>query len=213
MNKDASDFMLQKYMQIAGAYFGLRDRTNGWFKAYVSLIGLPLTVLAAIMQIESVAPVRRLDELPTIVSGVLVLIGVLGFFVNLSIVAMRMEMILYARTINAVRRYFGQADLKGVLPEDTCCLQRFLVLPTRDYVPPFFEWWRAMFWQVTLVGIINGLIAGVAMANLARAGVWLSAFCGVAYGLGHLGVYGLMAWRRSREWGPRFKNDLVASQY
>ncbi len=41
MNKDASDFMLEEYTQIASAYFGLRDQINEWFKSYITLIGLP----------------------------------------------------------------------------------------------------------------------------------------------------------------------------
>ena len=32
MSKDANDFMIKEYEQIANAYFGLRDQVNEWFK-------------------------------------------------------------------------------------------------------------------------------------------------------------------------------------
>jgi len=68
MIKDASDFMIQEYDRISTAYFGLRDQVNEWFKIYVTLIGLPLTVLAAITKIGAGSANIDLTNLPKLYS-------------------------------------------------------------------------------------------------------------------------------------------------
>jgi len=210
MNKDASDFMIQEYGQIASAYFGLRDQVNDWFKAYLSLIGLPLTVLAAVFKLSGQQLTASISQL---VSGLLVLIALLGLFVVLNIVAMRMEMILYARTINGVRRYFAEMDNQSKVRSGDRSLSDFLVLPTSDAVPPFFERWRAMFWQVAMIGLIDGLILAAALYSLTLL-CWSWCFLvGGAYGLMHIAVYRLMARKRERAWTVRFPKSLRPAEH
>jgi len=213
MNRDASDFMIQEYDQIASAYFGLRDQVNDWFKTYLSLIGLPLTVLVAVLRFAEEQLPISIAQLPDVVAGLLVLVAALGFFVALSIVAMRMEMILYARTINGIRRYFAELDQKAKSKGGERELAAYLVLPTSDSIPPFFESWRAMFWQVIIIGFIDGAILAVAVQSLLRVGWPWSMVIGMTYGLMHLGVYRWMAWRRDKEWHVRFPKNLQPSQW
>ena len=129
MNKDASEFMLEEYDRISSAYFGLRDQVNQWFKAYITLVALPVTVLTAVLKLDKEGPMVSLLALPDTVSGLLLLVAVLGFFIVLSIVAMRMEMILYARTINGVRRYFGVLDQTPSIRRRTVVEHRHHSLP------------------------------------------------------------------------------------
>lgn len=213
MNKDASDFMIQEYDQIASAYFGLRDQVNDWFKTYLSLIGLPLTVLVAVLRLAEEQLPISIAGLPDVVAGLLILVAALGFFVALSIVAMRMEMILYARTINGIRRYFAELDQKAKSGAGERELAAYLVLPTSDSIPPFFEPWRAMLWQVIIIGFIDAAILTVAVQSLLRVGWLWSAVIGMAYGLVHLGVYRWMAWHRDKEWHVRFPKNLQPSQW
>jgi len=219
MNKDASEFMLEEYDRISTAYFGLSDQVNEWFKAYVALIALPVTVLTAVLKLDKEGPLVSVSALPDLVSGLLVLVAVLGFFVVLSIVAMRMEMILYARTINGVRRYFGALDQAqhsargGEAHPQTPELAAYLILPTSDALPPFFESWRAMFWQVIFIGLIDGSILTVALHSLSGLSWGWSLAVGVAYGVAHLGVHAFMAWRRRRQWKVRFPENLQPSQW
>jgi hypothetical protein len=213
MNKDASDFMIQEYDQIASAYFGLRDQVNDWFKAYLSLIGLPITVLVAVLKLAEEQLPISIAQLPDVVASLLILVAGLGFFVALSIVAMRMEMILYARTINGIRRYFADLDQKCKSQTPELDLAAYLILPTSDSMPPFFESWRAMFWQVVIIGFIDGAILTVAVQSLLRVGWLWSVVIGVVYGLVHLGVYRWMAWRRERGWYVRFPKNLQPSEW
>lgn len=203
MNKDSTDFMLTEYERISTAYFGLRDQVNEWFKAYLTLVGFPLTVLAAVMKLGNGADFSTdLNNLPPIVAGLLTLVAFLGFFVCLSIISMRLEMILYARTINGIRRYFGHQD--NVLRE-------FLILPTSDSVPPFYESWRAMFWQVLLIGFLDGVIFAIGIKSLAGLGWITSALFGLGVVLVHWGMYRWTAWRRESEWKIHFKDNLTTS--
>jgi len=191
--------MLMEYERIASAYFGLRDQSNEWFKAYLALIGLPLTVLAAVLKLGDGYISATLDNLPQLVAGLLVLVSLLGFFVTLSVVSMRMEMILYARTINLVRRYFGDQDKE---------LHKYFVLPTSDTKPPFYELWRSMFWQVIMLGFLDSIILTVGIQSLTTFGWALSILIGMFFLLLHLLVYYLSALRREKEWSKHFPDDL-----
>ena len=200
MNPDSKDFMTTEYDKISSAYFGLRDQVNEWFKAYLTLVGFPLTVLAAVLNIgEGILPVT-LSSLPDFVSGLLILVSFLGFFVTLSIISMRMEMILYARSINRVRGFFADADTK-LLP--------FLVLPTSDDKPPFYETWRAMFWQVLMIGFMDGIILIIGVLNLFSLKAWISTIIGVAFVAMHWFVYRWMASRREKEWNKPKKPEHI----
>jgi len=203
MNKDSTDFMLTEYERISTAYFGLQAQVTDWFKSYLTLIGFPLTVLAASLRFGTGDISGSLTNLPDVVAALLVALSVLGFFVTVSIITMRMEMILYARTINGVRRFFGVKDKK---------MAGFLILPTSDILPPFFEAWHSMFWQIVLMGLIDGMLTGIGVNNLFRANWWESLLCVVLSTLLHLTVYYLFAWKSENDWGkPKFPGSLPGS--
>jgi hypothetical protein len=212
MNKDASDFMMQEYDQIASAYFGLHDEVNEWFKAYLALVGLPLTVLAAVLKVSDSQTTVSIANLPDVVSGLLIAVALLGFFVAMTIITMRTEMILYARTINVVRRYFAELDRQAQHTASMGPLSAYLVLPTSDAKPPFFESWRAMFWQIVLVGALDGLILTVAAQSLFKIGWLWSVAAGAAYCSLHLIMYWWLAQWRQGEWHTRFPESLRPDQ-
>lgn len=210
MNNDASNFMLQEYSQIASAYFGLRDQVNQWFKTYIALISVPLTALTAITKLNSDSELMSITELPSIVSTLLIVVAFLGFFVNLSIVSMRMEMIQYARTINNVRRYFAVCDFNENPNKKEDALINFLILPTSDTVPPFYESGRAMFWQVIMMGFLNGSILCVSIFNLSPNLGWgISIIVGIFFLGIHWLIYWWMAKLRKKNWKTHYKDNLI----
>jgi hypothetical protein len=200
MNKDSSDFMITEYDRISNAFFGLRDQINEWFKAYLTLVGFPLTVLAAVLKFGDNNISAPLTNLPDIVSGLLILVSFLGFFLTLTIISMRMEMILYARTINGVRCYFADQDNK-LIP--------FLILPTSDATPPFYESWRAIFFQVWIIGIMDGIIMIVAIQSLFKFELPWSLLIGLVFIIAHWLVYWLMAWKKEKNWKVHFPNGVI----
>ena len=208
MIKDASDFMIQEYDRISTAYFGLRDQVNEWFKMYVTLIGLPLTVLAAVARFGSGSTTIDLNEVPTVVSVLLAVVSFLGIFVTFSIISMRMEMILYARTINGIRRFFADLDKTAMPRPQPSELVKYLILPTSDTMPPFYEAGRAMFYQVILIGIMDGFISAIAIQNLFHIGWGWSGFLGLLIAGLHLFIYRGMAYIREKEWVTRFEDNL-----
>jgi hypothetical protein len=123
-----------------------------------------------------------------------------------------MEMILYARTINGIRRYFAVLDQKGKSEASDFQLADYFILPTSDALPPFFEAWQAMFWQVVMIGVLDGIILAVAVQGFFEIGWLWSAVIGGIWGLLHLGLYRLMARRRERTWHVRFPNSLRLSE-
>jgi hypothetical protein len=191
MNTESKEFMITEYDKISSAYFGLRDQVNEWFKAYLTLVGLPLTILAAVIKIAEGSLSASIINLPDIVAGLLILVSLLGLFVTISIISMRMEMILYARTINCVRRFFANSDNT---------LVQFLVLPTSDAMPPFYESWRAMFWQVLMIGFMDGMILGVGILSLIHLGILVSILVAILFWLIHWLVYRIMALTREDKW-------------
>src|SRR4030065_1958830 len=108
MNKDPSDFMLEEYSQTNLGFFRLQGKINDWFKTFIALYGIPFTVLAAVIGLGDVINSLDLFDLPGIVAFLLAVIALLGCFVAMMIVSMRMEMILYKRAVNAVPRYFAE---------------------------------------------------------------------------------------------------------
>lgn len=197
---------MQEYDRISSAYFGLRGQVNEMFKAYLTLVGLPLTVLAAVLNISAGQMAVSLGSLPDIVSALLVAVAGLGLLVALTIVFMRMSMIRHARTINLVRRYFADMDLTARPGAAGQHLIDYLVLPTRDVEPPFFEPLNAIFWQLAMIGVLDGGIAAVGLYNLLPllpVGALLVGLLGV---LMHLGIYSLVAWYHSVTWQKRFSS-------
>jgi hypothetical protein len=204
MKAESKEFMTTEYDKISSAYFGLRDQVNEWFKAYLTLIGFPLTVLAAVLKIGEGNAATTLSSLPDFVSLLLIIVSSLGLFVTFSIISMRMEMILYARTINCVRRFFAAED-KGLVP--------FLVLPTTDAKPPFYESWRAMFWQVLMIGFMDGIIMGGGIMSLFKNGILVGIITGILFWFCHWFVYWLMSLKRENEWknSIHFPEDINVS--
>lgn len=134
MNKDISDFMLPEFERISNAYFSLREQITEFFKAYITLIGFSLTFIAATLRFFPLdSNDFSLSSFPIVFAGLMLIISLLGLFISLSITSMRLGMILYARAINLIRRFFSEQSGKKKQ------MSKYLVLPTTDTQPPFFE--------------------------------------------------------------------------
>ncbi len=196
MNKDASDFMLEEYQQIAAAYFGLRDQLNNWFRVYLSLLAVPLTALALVLQITQPSQTPGLTDLPELISVILLAIAVLGFFTILMVVSTRTEMIMYARTINHVRKYFADLSTQGT----GVALDGYLVLPSTDQYPRFYEPFHSTFIMVVMAGALNGFVLGIACINLVVVPLWVFIPVTVCSTGVHWAAYYVAAWRREQNW-------------
>ena len=200
------DFMIEEYDHIASAYFGLRGQITEMFKAYLTLVALPLTVLVAVVDRQTVS----IASLPDVVSGLLLVVALLGLLVALIIISMRMSMIRYARTINGVRRYFAERGQGEQSSPGRSSPVDYLILPTTDAKPSFFEKWRAVFWQIAMIGLLDAVLCWAAVQSLWGV-FWLSIGLGVLYAALHLAAYWGMARSRERAWHTHFGSGLGPS--
>jgi len=205
--KDASDYMLEEYVQTNLHFFHLQNRLNDWFKTFIALYGVPFTVLAAVTGIGDGIEGLDLFELPGIVVFLLAIIAFLGFFVAMMIINMRMEMILHKRAVNDVRRYFAQIDTGNP------SIAGFLVLPTSDRLPPFYERWRDTFWQVLLIGLLDSFTLYFSIANLIQSSFVVLAMVALTFWALHWFAYWATARRREVNWQSLHPEDLQTANY
>jgi hypothetical protein len=149
-----------------------------------------------------------LSNLPDIVSGLLITVSFLGLLISLSIISIRLEMLLYARTINLIRRWFVSKE------KNKSRISKYLVLPTTDAQPPFFDGGnRGIFWPFILMAILNGVIFGFSVLNLLNSSPCLSIFTGLMFFSSHIFIYKGMANRRESEWNINFPKNLGKLNY
>lgn len=153
------EFMKQEYTGICQAFGDLYNVILKVFNFYLLLAAVPFTVAAIIY--KSPGPEFDLSSLPLPMSVLFMVVSILGFLITLSMIHLRMEQILYARTVNCIRRYFCESDTSVQNQIDD-----YLNLPTTDELPPFLEFGRFFFWQIILIGIIDSLYGIVAFINL-----------------------------------------------
>jgi hypothetical protein len=153
---DAShQYLLDEYDHIAQAHFKTMDTLSAFFKHYLLIMSVPISVGVALLSSS-----RNANALALVAVGpwVLVLVAVLGLLLFLYIVNLRMDAILYARTINALRKFFyDRLDVSEETARETC------VLPRTRSQPEYLE--RAYFYPVvSAFALLDGAYCGAAAA-------------------------------------------------
>jgi len=147
------DFLLQEYNNIAQAHFKSIETITSFFRYYLLIMSIPISAVAIISQIildkNQLANFISLYSVP--ITVVLFIISFIGLFVCLYIISLRLDAMLYARTVNGIRKYFYDAS-----PIDINLKTRMRVLPQSPQMPPYFE--SCLFLPVVAVfGILNSL--------------------------------------------------------
>ena len=108
------DFLKGEYDNISRAHFNTIQSISEFFKVYIGVVSLPISVAVIFLKPEELRQSGAL-RLLTSHSGlvllgfglfVLVSICVLGYIINL-----RCDAVLYARAINGIRNYFYEKSL------------------------------------------------------------------------------------------------------
>lgn len=129
------DYLLSEYQNIAEAHFRTIEAISSFFRYYLIIMGVPFTLYAVIIALSpQIAQIfYALVALTAVVS---VVIALVGFFVTLYIVNLRMDAILYARTVNGIRKHFyDEAHL------DANSKLRMRTLPQTPMLPGYFEFY------------------------------------------------------------------------
>jgi hypothetical protein len=197
-------FMIEEYSRISNAFFGLQDQIDRWIKFYISFIGIFIAVITAFDKYISVSQNPAQSAFPKYLFYLILLFPIIGVFITINIVAMRHEMMLYARVINLVRRYFGKLD-KDLIP--------FLVLPTSDYQPPFYEPQKSIFWQVILIGTINTVCFALSLYNLLIIEIHVLVLVSLLFLFCHWWLYYYLSQKQEKKWLVTFSENLNESKY
>jgi hypothetical protein len=200
-SKDSSDFMLEEYSQIAQSFFSLYAQLNQILQTYLGVMAAGAAAFTFLLQVlPKLYPGAGSASDLTLLGALLAFLGLLGIMAFFALIGIRLEMLLYARTINRVRAYFE--DRNGA------ALHEYLVLPTSYSKPPYYEGSdRYFFWVTLLVGTINSVVisAGILLVSTYPInGYWLGGFLvGVLAGVVlHWRAYRWFAQRNEKHFKP-----------
>jgi uncharacterized HAD superfamily protein len=200
--KKHDEFLLAEYSSIAQAYFNTTTTISTFFKNYLVIVGLPIPVFVFLLtQLSKGGVIPSIpNELSPLVPGTGGLIWLLGLCVMLYVVNLRLDALLYARTINGIRRHFY--DRSGIhYPEEL----KTRVLPRSTFQPRYFEW-HYFLSVIAVFALLNTLYLILAFAWYLHhvscdgaAIVWASlATCVVSLFLHYLAYWGLTRFRETR---------------
>jgi len=184
----ATQYLLEEYDNVAQAHFKTIDTLSTFFKHYLLIMSVPITVGLALVKVTGL-------DVTSVGPAVLYFFALVGLAVFGYIVNLRHDTVLYARTINGLRKYFYDR-----LNVDVATMTRHRVLPQSQYVPRYHE--VAYFYPVlvafTLLDsayvLAAGFIAdGTTADYVPSTGTWwLLAFSVMA----HWALYALLAANR-----------------
>lgn len=136
-------FLKAEYKNIAEAHFRTIESISTFFKHYLAIVSIPITALVVLFNIGG-AQSRAIEALFRFAWFLFVLflvVALVGLLVLWYIINLRMDALLYARCINAIRKHFyDKADMEVSLK------LQMRVLPQSPYVPSYRE--RHYFWPV-----------------------------------------------------------------
>lgn len=183
MNDLVKQFLQSEYDRVAEAHFKSIEAISTFFRYYLLIMAVPGAAVAALVQL---APAGQLG---LSLALCLLVVAVTGLGVCSYVTNLRLDTLLYARTINGVRRaWYDQWDIP--LEEKL----RLRVLPWSTSRPKYFE--GLYFLPVVLVfGLIDSsYIALAAWLRWAAARPCIVTFC--VFFLVHVFLYWGLADRR-----------------
>lgn len=128
------EFLLAEYNNIAQAHFNTVTSISEFFKHYIVIVSLPISVAVIFLKPSEPETSSILDVYPLLLPILLVLVTLVGLTVLGYVVNLRFDAILYARTVNGIRKYFSESSGHSTDEE-----ARFLVLPTSTHFPLYIE--------------------------------------------------------------------------
>lgn len=159
-NLHFEEFLKNEYANISQAHFKSIDTISSFFRYYLIIMTVPITAAVALYKFfqtnQNTAIIDASYTLP--VSLMFILIFFIGVGMCAHIINLRLDCILYARTINGIRKlYYDAADIN--LNDKI----RYRVLPQSPFLPSYHE--KSYFWPVIFVfGIINSSYLLIALS-------------------------------------------------
>jgi uncharacterized HAD superfamily protein len=174
VNRAVKGFLRSEYDRVAEAHFKSIEAISTFFRHYLLIMAIPGATVGALVRLEPASKLELPLGLPLglLLGLCLVVVALAGIGVCSYIINLRLDVLLYARTINGVRKaYYGQWRIP--LEEQL----RMRVLPWSPSRPEYFE--GSYFLHVVLVfGLVDSSYLALA-AWLLWSSVWpcTIAFC------------------------------------
>ena len=166
-------YLLSEYEHIAEAHFKVNDTVTAFFRYYLLIMSLPISIIAALIAVGSND--SFLVGYVPLVAIVFLVIGCAGFGVLVYLINLRMDGLLYARTVNAIRRHFFDN-----VPIDIYTRYHKRVLPQTPYQPQYFEL-RYFFPVVVTMALFNTLYIFFAAAIFGGLSIQDISLCNVPW--------------------------------
>lgn len=133
-------YLKSEYDHIAEAHFRTIDTITAFFRYYLLIMSIPISLIAAFSAVAQANnfSLEILGEYKWIVAAIFIIISVAGFGVLLYLINLRMDAILYARQVNAIRKHFYDNVPSYVMDLDVKTRKR--VLPQTASQPSYLEW-------------------------------------------------------------------------
>ena len=125
------DFQLKEYDNISQAYFKTNEVLATFYRYFLLIIAIPITTVGLALLNFSDAEIKQDGRiLAFFIFGVsAILLSVIGAAVILYIEKLRLNAIVYARSVNSIRAYFFNMPGAGIFGDP--------VLPTSRDKPPY----------------------------------------------------------------------------
>ncbi len=164
-NKDITDFLLTEYENVAQAFFNSFDIGARWVRYYLIILAVPFSFIAVIY--HSKADQFDLLNLPSSVAILIAVIGLLNVLVSYIVVDLRLDSILYARTVNGIRKYFIDQILKPEELNSGSKIDEYVLLPTDINKPSFLKFKLGdLFFLTIFMALINSLYFSLGVTQI-----------------------------------------------
>lgn len=202
------------------AFFDLSRQKTEIFRFYLILVTIPVTLIAAVIGLKESS--LEFLVLPDLIVLVLFAISIAGLIMTAVIVDLRFDCIVYAKTVNLVRRFFIDKNQNAQLRD-------YLLMPDGDDYPKFNEqpWefekstWKwhlgvgATFLEVVLMGLLDATYFGAAITyfvgNYTDAN-WSMFYCFVSWILFfsvHVAGYLVISKKKDADWKTKKKSTKL----
>lgn len=138
-NEEFNKFQLAEYEFIAEAHFETIKQVTTFFRYYLIFLAAPAIILGVVdKDVESLEKffLFQFPILSKFISLFFIFISVIGLLLCLYIINLRMDAILYARTINGIRKYFFENKIFTEVEYE----KYFRVLTKNITQPSYLEW-------------------------------------------------------------------------
>jgi len=167
MEKDFKDFQIEEYKNISNAHFETNKQIGVFFRYILLIISAPSFIILWLGKdnphfIDNLLNGNKeLLNTNLFIGGFLILISIVGALSSAYLVSLKLDNILYARTINGVRRFFYE-DF-NIKYEDS-----YRVLPKRTSIPKYYDLhtFGVLYYAIALINSIYFFLGTIIIASV-----------------------------------------------